>query len=106
MRIFGFAIGHTRFYSLHKGCAIDAIARIGRVDRDTLSLWIDNWEEFGFNGLEDDERRGRAAIDCLESRKSGSNSDAESTISASFGQINHAINRAANCPTGKPVETS
>ncbi|MBA4121902.1 MAG: helix-turn-helix domain-containing protein [Acidobacteria bacterium] len=76
-----------------QGCAIDAIAKIGRVDRDTVSLWIDNWEEFGFDGLEDDERRGRAAIDCLGSRKSDSNSDAESAISASFGQINREIGK-------------
>jgi transposase len=38
------------------------IARICRVDRDTVSLWIDNWNEFGEKGLEDEEKTGRPPI--------------------------------------------
>ena len=38
------------------------IARICRVDRDTVSLWIDNWNEFGEKGLEDEEKSGRPPI--------------------------------------------
>lgn len=38
---------------------IAEIARICRVDRDTVSLWIDNWNKFQFEGLEDEEKTGR-----------------------------------------------
>ncbi|MCP9496053.1 MAG: helix-turn-helix domain-containing protein [Pyrinomonadaceae bacterium MAG19_C2-C3] len=41
---------------------IAEIAKICRVDRDTVSLWIDNWNEFKFEGLEDDEKTGRPLI--------------------------------------------
>jgi transposase len=42
--------------------SINEIAKICRVDRDTVSLWIDNWKEFKFEGLEDEEKPGRPAI--------------------------------------------
>jgi transposase len=45
-----------------EGFAIAAIAKICRVDRDTVSLWIDNWQQNSFNSLEDDERSGRPPI--------------------------------------------
>ena len=45
---------------------IAEIAKICRVDRDTVSLWIDNWNEFGFKGLADDEKTGRPPILSLE----------------------------------------
>ncbi len=41
---------------------IAEIARICRVDRDTVSGWIDNWNEFGEKGLEDEEKSGRPPI--------------------------------------------
>lgn len=41
---------------------IAEIARICRVDRDTVSLWIDNWNEYGGKGLEDEEKSGRPPI--------------------------------------------
>lgn len=41
---------------------IAEIARICRVDRDTVSGWIDNWNEFGEEGLEDEEKSGRPPI--------------------------------------------
>jgi transposase len=40
----------------------EEIARVCRVHRDTVSLWIDAWQEFGFQGLEDNERSGRPPI--------------------------------------------
>ncbi len=40
---------------------IDEIARICRAGRDTVSLWIDKWNESGFAGLADDEKSGRPA---------------------------------------------
>jgi transposase len=46
----------------YEGFTVDEIARICRVDRDTVSLWINNWNEVGSKGLEDGERRGRPAI--------------------------------------------
>ena len=41
---------------------IAEIARICRVDRDTVSLWIDNWNDYGEKGLEDEEKSGRPPI--------------------------------------------
>ena len=41
---------------------IAEIAKICRVDRDTVSLWIDNWNEFGEKGLADEEKSGRPPI--------------------------------------------
>lgn len=38
------------------------IARICRVDRDTVSGWIDNWNEFKFEGLTDEEKTGRPLV--------------------------------------------
>lgn len=42
--------------------SIDEIARICRVSRDTVSSWIDNWNEFGCGGLLDGEKSGRPPI--------------------------------------------
>src|SRR5215510_4089636 len=39
--------------------SIDQIADIYQVDRDRVSLWLDWWEEFKFDGLDDDPRGGR-----------------------------------------------
>jgi transposase len=46
--------------------SIDEIAKICRVDRDTVSLWIDNWNALKFDGLKDDEKPGRPPILTLE----------------------------------------
>jgi len=46
--------------------SIDEIAKICRVDRDTVSLWIDNWNELKFEGLADDGKPGRPPILTLE----------------------------------------
>jgi len=45
-----------------EGFPIDEIARICRVDRDTVSRWIDNWESFGVSGLNDKPRPGGPPI--------------------------------------------
>src|SRR6266571_4802476 len=39
--------------------AIDQIADIYPVDRDRVSQWVDWWEEYQFDGLEEDSRSGR-----------------------------------------------
>lgn len=39
--------------------SIDRIADIYQVDRDRLSQWLDWWEQFKFDGLDDDPRGGR-----------------------------------------------
>ncbi len=41
---------------------ITEIARICRVDRDTVSGWLDSWNEKKFKGLEDEEKTGRPLI--------------------------------------------
>ena len=38
---------------------VDRIADIYEADRDRLSQWLDWWEEYGFDGLDDDPRSGR-----------------------------------------------
>jgi transposase len=38
---------------------IDQIADLFEVDRDTVSRWLDNWNERGFEGLSDEARSGR-----------------------------------------------
>ncbi len=62
---------HRNFRVRHRSHAIllsqqgstrEEIARICRVQRDTVSLWIDAWQEFGFQGLEDNQRSGRPPI--------------------------------------------
>ncbi len=49
-----------------EGFPIVEIAKICRVDRDTVSGWINNWNELGETGLEDDEKPGRPPILTLE----------------------------------------
>src|SRR5215218_7201286 len=39
--------------------SIDQIADIYQVDRDRVSEWVDWWEDFQFEGLDDDPRSGR-----------------------------------------------
>jgi transposase len=39
--------------------SIDQIADIYQVDRDRVSEWLDWWEEYQFDGLDDDPRSGR-----------------------------------------------
>jgi transposase len=48
---------------------IAEIAKICRVDRDTVSGWLDNWNKFGFKGLEDEEKTGRPPILTLEEQE-------------------------------------
>ncbi len=43
----------------NKRFKINDIAKIQSVDRDTVSIWIDNWEQIGIVGLFDDKRCGR-----------------------------------------------
>jgi transposase len=45
-----------------KGYSIDEIADIYEVDRDTVSIWIDGWEESGIEGLKDKPKSGRPTI--------------------------------------------
>lgn len=52
---------HAILLSLEK-FPIAEIAKICRVDRDTVSGWIDNWNELKFKGLEDEEKSGRPLI--------------------------------------------
>lgn len=42
--------------------SVNEIASICRAKRDTVSGWIDNWNEFGFAALADDEKSGRPPI--------------------------------------------
>ncbi len=62
---------HPNFRVRHRSHAIllsqqgstrEEIARICRVHRDTVSLWIDAWLKFGWQGLEDNKRSGRPPI--------------------------------------------
>jgi len=44
------------------GFSVDEIAKICRVDRDTVSRWIDKWEQLGIEGLKDKARPGNPGI--------------------------------------------
>lgn len=66
---------HPNFRVRHRSHAIllsqqgstrEEIAQICRVHRDTVSLWIDAWQKFAFQGLEDNERSGRPPILTVE----------------------------------------
>lgn len=55
----------NRSHAILLSCAkypISEIAQICRVDRDTVSGWMDNWNEFKFKGLEDEEKSGRPLV--------------------------------------------
>ncbi len=41
-----------------RGSSIDEIAHIHQVHRNTVSSWIDHWEQWGVNGLPDRPRSG------------------------------------------------
>jgi transposase len=41
-----------------RGCSVDRIADIYEVDRDTVSHWLNPWEDDGNTGLDDQEGRG------------------------------------------------
>lgn len=42
-----------------QGYKIDTIAEIFDRDRDTVSVWLNNWENHAFDGLDDAPRSGR-----------------------------------------------
>ena len=42
--------------------SIDEIANIYEVDRDTVSIWLNNWEEIGYEALKDLPKSGRPPI--------------------------------------------
>src|SRR5581483_7007700 len=45
-----------------RGYSVDRIADIYEVDRDTVTRWLDRWEDEGAAGLHDQEGRGRKPI--------------------------------------------
>jgi transposase len=53
-----------------KKYSIDAIADIYNVHRDTVSRWINNWEEKGVEGLEDAPKPGRPRVRPQSEKKS------------------------------------
>lgn len=45
-----------------KGYALDQLADIFEADRDTISRWLDDWQEHGLAGLQDAPRPGRPRL--------------------------------------------
>ena len=45
-----------------RGYSIKEIAKIYQIDRDTVSIWIKNWETHGIVGLFDEKKSGRPPI--------------------------------------------
>jgi len=45
-----------------KGYSIDQIAEIHEIDRDTVVIWLNNWEASGIAGLKDKPIMGRPSI--------------------------------------------
>lgn len=52
-----------------KGYALNQLATIFEIDRDSVSQWLDWWEDYKFDGLADDPRSGRTPILADESKK-------------------------------------
>ena len=52
-----------------KKFSIDKIADISGSSRDTVSSWIDKWEQFGINSLKDKPRSGNPGILTLEEKQ-------------------------------------
>lgn len=52
-----------------RGYSIDQIANIYEQDRDRVSLWLDWWGDYEYEGLADDPRSGRPAILAAEELK-------------------------------------
>ena len=53
-----------------RGYAVDRIADIYEVDRDSVSTWLDRWERQGVAGLEEQPRHGRPpALSASEARR-------------------------------------
>lgn len=44
-----------------RGYSVNQIADIYQQDRDRVSLWLDWWSEFEYDGLADDPKSGRPA---------------------------------------------
>lgn len=54
-----------------RGYSVDQLADIYQQDRDRVSLWLDWWSEFEYDGLADDPKSGRPAkLADLASKKS------------------------------------
>ena len=83
----------------HQGSTREEIAQICRVQRDTVSLWIDAWQEFGFQGLEDDKRSGRPPILTVEEQeKAFATAMKNPRVSGSSIERNRARNGERNQP--------
>ncbi len=46
----------------NRGYSINEIAQIIEVNRDSISCWLDRWEELSFEGLKDKARSGNPGI--------------------------------------------
>lgn len=45
-----------------KGFNIKQLSKVFSVGRDTIGIWLDRWEEFGAEGLEDLPKSGRPSV--------------------------------------------
>ena len=45
-----------------EGFLIKELVKIFKVERDTISRWLNNWEQRGLEGLPDKERSGRIPV--------------------------------------------
>lgn len=54
------------FYSSDRHYTIDQLADIFDADRDTISIWLTNWEEHAFDGLSDARSSGATAKDLCQ----------------------------------------
>ncbi len=66
IQIFVFAIVHTPFCSRIKAQPEKKSPGFVAWERDTVSLWINAWQECGCKGLEDNKRSGRPPILTVE----------------------------------------
>ena len=52
-----------------RGYSLNQIADIYQQDRDRVTLWLDWWDEFEYDGLADDPKSGRPALLADEAAK-------------------------------------
>ncbi len=45
-----------------RGYSLDQLADIYQQDRDRVTLWLDWWDEYEYEGLADDPKSGRPAL--------------------------------------------
>ena len=83
-----------------RGSSIDEIAHIYQVHRNTVSSWIDHWEQEGVNGLPDKPRSGGP------SKLTASEKEAAQALLQTYPNAPNPVLAVLNETTGKTISRS